>query len=236
MRSDDAGHPKDLPFQIAVDGPAGAGKSTVARGVARALGFVYLDTGAMYRAVALKALRMAGPDAAPDWGAVAAGAALQFVTGNGGQRIIMDGEDVEDAIRAPEISDWSSRVSADPAVRHTLTQRMREMAQRESVVMEGRDIGTVVLPRARLKVYLTASEEERARRRTEELRARGRDARFEDVLEDLRARDARDKARETAPLRRAEDAVEVDTSTMTADQVIAAIVCLARERQQDPSV
>ncbi len=213
-------------FQIAIDGPAGSGKSTVARGVARALGFVYVDSGAMYRAIALKASREPGAD----WGRLAQETELRFATGPEGQRIRMDGEDVEDAIRAPEISEGSSRVSADPRVRSALTRQMQAMACRQDVVMEGRDIGTVVLPDAPLKVFLTAPDEERARRRTEELRARGKDARFEDVLADMRERDARDSKRETAPLVRAGDAVEVDTAGMTASQVVDVIVRLAQDR------
>jgi cytidylate kinase len=224
----DTRHP--TPFQIAIDGPAGAGKSTVARGVARALGFVYIDTGAMYRAIALKVCRMTGPDADPDWGAVAEETALRFRTSPSGQRIEMDGEDVEEAIRTPQISDRSSRVSADTRVRQALTCQMKRMAESQDVVMEGRDIGSVVLPEARLKIFLTAPEEERARRRAEELKARGKVVRLEDVLADMRERDARDANRDAAPLIKAPDAVEVDTGGMTVEEVIDAIVRLARAR------
>lgn len=218
------------PFQIAIDGPAGAGKSTVARGVAQALGFTYLDTGAMYRAVGLKACRLSGPAADVDLGAVAGDIELAFRHTAGGQRILMDGEDVEDAIRSPEISEWSSRVSADPRVRSALTERMRAMARGGSVVMEGRDIGSVVLPDARLKIFLTAPEAERARRRALELAARGASVSGEEVRRELAARDHRDATRADAPLVKAPDAVEVNTAGLTAEEVIRQIVRMARER------
>jgi cytidylate kinase len=217
-------------FQIALDGPAGAGKSTVARGVARALGFTYLDTGAMYRAVGLKARRMTGPDAEPDWGAVAEDIHLRFERRPDGQHMVMDGEDVEAAIRTPEISDWSSRVSADPRVRRALTQRMRAMARAENVVMEGRDIGTVVLPDARLKIFLTAPEEERARRRALELAQKGDAVSNADVRREMAERDRRDATRADAPLVKARDAVEVNTAGLSAEEVIDRIATMARER------
>lgn len=217
-------------FQIAIDGPAGAGKSTVARGVARALGFTYLDSGAMYRAVGLKACRLSGPAAEVDWGAVAEDVDLRFQRTPDGQRMVMDGEDVEDAIRTPEISDWSSRVSADPRVRSALTERMQTMARSGNVVMEGRDIGTVVLPNARLKIFLTAPEAERARRRALELAARGAAVSDDDVRRDMAERDRRDATRADAPLVKAADAVELDTAGLTAAQVIERIVAMARER------
>ena len=218
----------DAAFQIAIDGPAGSGKSTAARGVARSLGFTHLDSGAMYRAIALQALRRPGVD----WACLAEDSELEFRRTPSGQRLFMDGEDVEDAIRTPEVSDRSSRVSADPRVRAALTARMREMAARQDVVMEGRDIGTVVLPNARLKVFLTAPEEVRARRRTLELEARGTPARFEDVLAEMRQRAARDTGRASAPLVRAPDAVDLDTGDLTEDGVVDAIVRLARERKE----
>lgn len=218
----------DTPFQIALDGPAGSGKSTAARGVARSLGFTYLDSGAMYRAIALLAHRCPGAD----WSRFAATADLSFRHTPGGQHLFVNGEDVEDAIRRPEISAASSRVSADPRVREALTARMRAMARRENVVMEGRDIGTVVLPEAQLKVFLSAPAEERARRRAEELRERGVEASFEEVLAEMRQRDERDSGRDVAPLRRAPDAVEVDTGGLSADEVIRVIVEMARARME----
>jgi cytidylate kinase len=198
--------------------------------VARALGFTYLDTGAMYRAVGLKASRMSGPDAAPDWGALAESIVLRFEQTPDGQHTVMDGEDVEEAIRAPEISEWSSRVSADPRVRRALTERMRVLADGGSVVMEGRDIGTVVLPNAGLKIFLTAPEVERARRRAAELAQKGENVSGAEVARDMRARDERDTRRADAPLVKAGDAVEVDTGGLSAEQVIARIVEMARER------
>ncbi|HEY3265665.1 MAG TPA: (d)CMP kinase [Armatimonadota bacterium] len=220
-----AGHP----MQVAIDGPAGAGKSTVAKGVAKALGFIYVDTGAMYRAVALRVLRMTGPDAELDWGETARGVCLEFRQTPTGQHIFMDGEDVEEAIREPQVSDWSSRVSADPRVRRALTVQMQRMGRKVSVVMEGRDVGTVVMPDARLKVFLTAAPEERARRRTMELAAKGQTVPEAQVLAEIRERDHRDTTRADAPLVKAADAVEVDTSGLTPDAVIQRIVALARD-------
>lgn len=220
----------DRAFQLAIDGPAGAGKSTVARGVAHALGFLYLDTGAMYRAVGLKASRLSASHSHPDWGAVAEGADLQLQHTPDGQRIILDGEDVTNAIRTPDVSRWSSVVSADTRVRETLTERMRLIAESENVVMEGRDIGTVVLPRARLKIFLTAPEEERARRRALELERRGEKVDEVEVRREMAERDDRDARRADSPLVKASDAVEVDTAGLSADEVITRIVQMARER------
>ena len=216
------------PKQIALDGPAGAGKSTVAKGVARALGFTYVDTGAMYRAIALKVRRTSSPESC--WGALAEHAGIRFQHDPDGQRTILDGDDVEDAIRSPEISDWSSRVSADPRVRTALTTQMKRMAETVNVVMEGRDIGTVVLPHATLKIFLNAPAEERARRRTAELIARGKEADYDTVLAGIRERDKRDCTRADAPLTIAGDAVEVDTGGLTPDEVVRKIVGLAKER------
>jgi len=218
---------KSIPFRIAIDGPAGSGKSTVARAVAEALGMTYVDTGAMYRAVGLRVSRL--PEGA-NWGGEAEACDIAFRPAHGGQRVILDGEDITEAIRAPEISDWSSRVSEDPAVRAAMTRRQKETGSRESVVMEGRDIGTVVLPDAPLKVFLTASEDERARRRLRDLELRGRKATLEEVRREIRERDQRDSTRDAAPLRKADDAVEVNTDGMTIDEVVGRILALARER------
>jgi cytidylate kinase len=228
-RTPDSEAPMPNPSQVAIDGPAGAGKSTVARGVAHALGYTYVDTGAMYRAIALKVRRASAPES--EWGALAEGANLHFRRGPDGQHTFLDGEDVDLAIRAPEISDWSSRVSADPRVRNALTAQMQRMAETVDVVMEGRDIGTVVLPRATLKIFLTAPAEERARRRTAELETKGRHVNYEEVLAEMRERDRRDTTRADAPLVKAADAVEVDTGGLTAIEVIAEIVRLAKERE-----
>jgi cytidylate kinase len=194
---------------VAVDGPAGAGKSTVARALADALGFTYLDSGAMYRSVAL-----AG-DADPQ--------ALDIAFEDG--RILLDGRDVTDAIRTPEVSERASRVAADPRVREALVAKQRELLTRGDWVAEGRDIGTVVAPGAELKVFLTASPEERARRRAAEL---GAD--YETVLAEQALRDERDSSREHSPLRPAEDAVTVDTTGRSIDDVVREIAELAAAR------
>jgi cytidylate kinase len=195
---------------VAIDGPAGAGKSTVARAVARALDFTYLDSGAMYRAVALAALR--GREDAR---------ALDIGLDNGAVRL--DGEDVSHLIRTPEVSEKASEVAADPEVRQALVAKQRELLSRGDWVAEGRDIGTVVAPDAELKVYLTAAPEERARRRAAELGLP-----VEQVLADMEQRDERDTMRAHSPLRAADDAVEVDTTGLSVDQVVEKIAELAR--------
>jgi len=194
---------------IAIDGPAGAGKSTVARAVADALGFTYLDSGAMYRCVALAELR-----GAPDPEACAIGLA---------GTVTLDGEDVTDAIRTSEVSARASQVAARPEVRVALVAKQRELIAAGDYVAEGRDIGTVVAPDAELKVFLTASPEERARRRAAEL---GVDA--EQVLAEQRQRDARDETREHSPLQAAPDAVPVDTTGLSVGEVTQRIVELAK--------
>ena len=190
---------------VAIDGPAGAGKSTVARAVAQALGFTYLDTGAMYRAAAL----------ADD----PTNVTIDLDDG----RVLLDGEDVTDRIRTPEVSERASQVAADPAVRRALVEQQRRLIAQGDYVAEGRDIGTVVAPDAEVKVFLTARPEERARRRAEEL---GADP--EQVLQDLLARDERDTGRADSPLTKAVDAHELDTTGLSIDEVVALIVGLAR--------
>lgn len=207
---------------IAIDGPAGAGKSTVARGVAGELGFTYLDSGAMYRCVALAALEgKADLDDGEAVGALAEGLEIDF----DGRRVLLDGEDVTEAIRAPEVSAAASQVSVHPRVREAMVARQRALIAEGRYVAEGRDIGTVVSPDSPLKVFLTASDEERARRRAAET---GED--FEAVLVAQRRRDARDTEREHGALRAAEDAVELDTTGFTQDEVVARVVALARNR------
>jgi cytidylate kinase len=196
---------------VAIDGPAGAGKSTVAREAARALGFTYLDSGAMYRAVGLMANRHGGPPADR-------AAELDIEIGD---RVLANGEDVTDAIRTPEVSEAASRVATDPAVREALVRKQRELLAGGDWVAEGRDIGTVVAPHADVKVFLTASPEERARRRAEEL---GTDV--DTVLRDQALRDAQDMDREYSPLKQAPGAVELDTSGLTVDEVVRRIVDL----------
>lgn len=214
---------------IAIDGPVGAGKSTVAGDVARTLGILHLDTGAMYRALGLKMLRM-GEDLEDE---VAAGHAcahssVQVVFEAGVQKTLLDGEDVTGLIRAPEVGNAASTVSKWQDVRRRMVELQREIAQSIDMVLDGRDIGTCVLPNATLKIFLTAQPEVRARRRYEELRAKGIDAAFEQVLADLQARDAQDENRAVDPLRKAEDAVLVDTSRMTQLEAVDHIVALYR--------
>jgi cytidylate kinase len=196
---------------VAIDGPAGAGKSTVARALARALGYTYLDSGAMYRTVGLLTLRHGG--AASEQ---AEGLRIEL-----GDRVIANGEDVTEAIRAPEVSEAASKVATNRAVRAALVEKQRELLGGGDWVAEGRDIGTVVAPDASVKVFLTAGPEERARRRAEEL---GTDV--ETVLRDQALRDAQDTSREYSPLAIAPGAVELDTTGLTIDEVVARIVDL----------
>lgn len=214
---------------IAIDGPAGAGKSTVAKAVADRLGFTYIDTGAMYRAVALLAVRHGTGLHEPERvEALAEAARFEFRRDAGGRsRLHLDGADVEDAIRTPEIGQLSSPVSALPGVRRALVARQREMGASGGVVMEGRDIQTNVFPDAEVKVFLTATEPERARRRQAELAARGIERSLDQVLYEMRERDARDSSRALNPLTKADDAVEVLTDGMSVDEVIEAIIALA---------
>ncbi len=207
---------------IAIDGPAGAGKSTVARAVAERLGFTYLDSGAMYRCVALAALkRGADPDDAAAMGDLTAALEIGFA----GEAVILDGEDASVAIREPRVSEVSSRVSVHPAVREAMVARQRELIATGSFVAEGRDIGTVVSPGAPLKIFLTASPEERARRRAAQT---GEDAAT--VLAAQRERDSRDETREHSALRPAADAVEVDTTDISLEEVVDRVERLARDR------
>ena len=216
------------PFSIAIDGPAGAGKSTIAKALAKALDAMYLDTGAMYRAFGLAMLRK-GVDI-NDAQAVAAHAGSSDITVdyvNGGQRIYIAGDDVTDAIRLPEVSTAASAISAVPEVREEMVALQRRIAAGHNVIMDGRDIGTVVLPNATLKVYLTASAEVRANRRCKELQEKGTPQPYEQVLQEIKDRDWRDMNRAASPLRVADDAVTVDTSDLNLDQSVAALLRLA---------
>ncbi len=221
-------------FSVAIDGPSGAGKSTVAKAAAARCGFIYVDTGAIYRTVGL-AVRRAGADPHSE-AAVAAllpDLSIRFDYGpDGTQRMFLDGEDVSAAIRTPEMSMYASAVSAHPAVRAYLLDMQRDMALKNSVVMDGRDIGTVVLPEADLKIFLTASSEARARRRLAELAAKGDPSTYEEVLADMIKRDEQDSTRAAAPLRAAEDAVLVDTSDMTLEESIGRVCELVKERME----
>ena len=207
---------------IAIDGPAGAGKSTVARDVAARLGFTFLDSGAMYRCVALAALEAGvDPEDGAALAALAAGLEIEF----DGDRVLLGGRDVSAEIRSPEVTAAASRVSVHPGVREAMVARQRELITAGSYVAEGRDIGTVVSPDSPLKVFLTASDEERARRRA----AQSGES-VEAVLAAQRDRDSRDREREHGALRAAADAVELDTTALGQDEVVARIVALAHER------
>lgn len=210
-------------FSVAIDGPAGAGKSTVAKAVAKALNAAYLDTGAMYRTMGLymaehghrRPEAIAKAARTPD---------LRVEFRDGVQRMFLDGEDVTERIRTPEAAATASKVSAVGAVRERLVDLQREIARGQSVVMDGRDIGTVVLPDATVKIYLTASCEVRAKRRFDELTQAGKEIAYEQVLDDIVQRDYNDAHRAVSPMRQAADAVRVDTSEMTRDEVVADIV------------
>lgn len=218
-------------FTIAIDGPAGAGKSAVAQDVAAALGAIYLDTGAMYRAVGVYMLRQ-GVDMS-DAATIsdrAHEAQVDVVYRNGRQHVLLGGEDVSETIRRHEISAAASAVSAVPRVRELMVARQQEIAREHSVVMDGRDIGTKVLPDATLKIFLTAAPEERARRRMGQLKAKGTPIPYDQLLREIIERDHADSTRAASPLRCAEDAIEVDSTHMTQKQVAERILALARER------
>lgn len=218
-------------ISIAIDGPASSGKGTVARLVARSLGYAYIDTGAMYRAVALAALeRGVGLDDADALGRLAAGLSFRFGWDGEMLRIFVDDRDVSAEIRAEAVGRGASDVAVHPPVRAALLQLQRALGDQGGVVMDGRDIGTVVLPAAELKIFLDATPEERARRRTLELRARGAEVSEEQTLREIRARDHQDSTRATAPLRPAEDALILDSTGHSAEQMAARIVRIARER------
>lgn len=219
-----------MSYQIAIDGPAGAGKSTVAKAVAKKLGYIYVDTGAMYRAMALHLLRQ-GVDTG-DAAAVSAASRHADITisyADGVQQVLLNGENVTGLLRTEEVGNMASVSSANPDVRAKLVELQQALAARENVVMDGRDIGTCVLPQADVKVYLTASAACRAKRRYDELQAKGESCDLAAIEEDIRERDERDMTRAISPLRQAEDAVLVDSSDMTVEEVIEKIASLARK-------
>lgn len=206
---------KDI-FRVAIDGPSGAGKSTIAKSVAKKLGIDYIDTGAMYRAVGYKMKQEGiGTDDLDELETMLAETDIDFVKGD----IILDGKIVNDVIRTSEISQMASKCSAIPMVREKLVDIQRGMGSRKSVIMDGRDIGTNVLKDAEYKFFLTASAEERAERRHKELLEKGENITFEEVLRDIKERDHNDMTRALNPLRKAEDALEVDTTGLDIDQV-----------------
>ncbi len=219
-------------YSIAIDGPSGAGKSTLARRLAEKLGFLYVDTGAIYRTVGLYAKGMGlnieqAEQVVPSLGSLN----LELAYGQDGlQHMYLNGEDVSDAIRQHDISAWASAVSALPEVRAFLLEMQRSLARVNSVIMDGRDIGTVVLPQADVKRFLTAAPEERARRRQREVLERGQQGDYDTVLKDLLERDERDSTRAVAPLRQAEDALLVDTTGLDLEQSLALLLDAVKEK------
>lgn len=214
-----------MSYTIAIDGPAGAGKSTIAKRVAKELSFIYVDTGAMYRAMALFFLRKGIlPDETEKIEAACEDIQVSITYVNGEQQVWLNGENVSKEIRKEEVGNMASKTSVNSKVREKLVALQRELASRENVVMDGRDIGTQVLPDATAKIYLTASAEERARRRFLELQEKGMPANMEAIEADIIARDHRDMTREISPLRQAEDAVLVDASQMTIEEVTNAVI------------
>ena len=221
----------DKLFSVAIDGPSAAGKSTIAKAISQTTGALYLDTGAMYRAVGLYMLRR-GID---PWDAAAVRAAIDGVVVRvtylgGAQRVFLFDEDVSDAVRAHSVSDAASAVSAVPEVRTRLVQMQREIAAGQRVVMDGRDIGTHVLPDATLKIFLVAAPEVRARRRYLELQARGSSGSFEEVLRDLIERDHNDSTRAASPLEKSEGAFEIDSSELSVDEVVDQVIELLERK------
>lgn len=217
-------------ISVAIDGPVGAGKSTIARAAAERLGFIYCDTGALYRSVGLYCLRDGADIDSPEQIVQRLPhVELEIHIVDGVQRIFLNGEDVSDKIRTPEISTAASKVSAVPEVRAALLDIQRNIAKTENVIMDGRDIGTVVLPNADVKIFLTASAEIRAKRRYDELVAKGVDVTYEETLHDVNERDWRDMHRETAPLKRADDAVEADTSALDFNQSVELVCGIIRK-------
>jgi cytidylate kinase len=219
------------PLIIAIDGPSGAGKSTLGRMIARSLNLLYLDTGAMYRAAALAVLRagVSTKDAAAV-ASVTARANINLAGDPDSLRVTLDGRDVSDEIRTEEVSQSASVISTIPEVRRTLVQRQREMGARGGVVLDGRDIGTVVFPDADVKFFLTAEPEARARRRYDEERVRARDVTFEQTLDDINQRDRRDATRETSPLAIADDAIVLDSTELSIEDVYERMMHAIRER------
>ncbi|MEK7341092.1 MAG: (d)CMP kinase [Candidatus Binatota bacterium] len=217
---------------MAIDGPAGAGKSTVAKRLAKELGYTYMDTGAMYRAFAWKVMKE-GIDLSDEKKLERAlqDTSIELLEQDGRSSVLLNGVDVTDRIRTPELSQLASRVSTSKIVRERMVELQRDMGSHGGVVAEGRDIGTVVFPNAEVKVFLDASSEERARRRFEELRSQGREVTVEETLEEMEQRDRRDRERDVAPLRKAEDAVVIDSTQAGVDGVVGRIMQEIKRKQ-----
>ena len=219
-----------MSFSIAIDGPAGAGKSTIAKKIAKELHFIYVDTGAMYRAMALFLLRNGvRPDEKEKISVMCKLANITILYEDGEQQVWLNGENVTGLLRTEEVGNMASSSSAHPDVRIKLVELQRQLASKSDVVMDGRDIGTHVLPNANLKIYLTASSQVRAERRYDELVAKGEECDLDKIELDIMERDTRDMTREISPLRQAEDAVLIDSSDMTIDEVVEAVVKLCFE-------
>lgn len=218
-------------FAVALDGPSGAGKSSIAKAVAKNLDFIYIDTGAMYRAIALCVTENGlNPEDSQQAASVLEGLNLRLTASPSGQRVLLGDRDVTELIRTPQISMAASACAAHPAVRSFLLGLQRELAEHSNVIMDGRDIGTVVLPNAQLKVFLTATAEERARRRVAQLIESGTQVDFAEVLKDINQRDYQDTHREVAQLKQAEDAVLLDSTDLTFDEVVAKLTEMIKER------
>lgn len=216
-------------INVAIDGPAGAGKSTIAKAAAKALGYIYVDTGALYRTVALGAVRADVLESDDGIAALLPNLHVELKFVDGSQHVYLNGEDVSDLIRTPEISMGASKVSAVPAVRAFLLDLQRDLAKKNNVIMDGRDIATVVLPNAQVKIFLSATPECRARRRYKELVEKGQTVTYEDVLADVNRRDYQDSHREIAPLKPSADSIMADTSELDLQQSTDLIINIIRE-------
>ena len=221
-----------MSIAIAIDGPAGAGKSTISKAAAKELGFIYIDTGALYRTVGLAASqRGVEPVESKEVDELLESIKVELTFNDKGEQVVLlDGEDVSGLIRTPEASMTASKISAIPVVRAYLLDLQRDMAKTNNVIMDGRDIGTVVLPDAEIKIFLTAAPEARAKRRYDELIEKGMDVKYEDILDDVKTRDYNDSHREIAPLKQADDAVLADTTNVDLQGSIDLIVSIIKER------
>ena len=215
---------KNMGYNVAIDGPAGAGKSTIAKLVAKEKGYIYVDTGAMYRALAIHFLKKGiAPENTEDVIEACSDAAVSIRYEDGAQQVYLNGENVTGMLRTEEVGNMASKTSAVPEVREKLLELQRTLAKENDVIMDGRDIGTNILPDVDVKIYLTASVETRARRRYDELKEKGEDCDLDQIAQDIKERDERDMNRETAPLKKAEDAILVDSSYMTIPEVVSEI-------------